>query len=95
MASAFAFETIDDAHAFIGRYGLSSMQSIIYEVDGRVLHRGNMELVSPGMSNFAGAYAFAVARAYWTGDQGPAPALWELLLEPPVCLGQVIDADVR
>jgi hypothetical protein len=95
MTSAYAFETIEDARAFIGRYGLNVVQSVIFEVDGRIMHRGNMELASLDVSRFAVAFAFAVARAYWLGEQGPAPALWEVLLEPPVRLGRVVDADVR
>lgn len=95
MTSAYAFETIEDAYAFIGRYGLQTIQSDIYEVDGEVLHRGNMELVSINMPACPGAYSFAVARAYWLGEQGPAPALWELLLRPPIRVGRKVEADVR
>lgn len=94
MTSVFAFETIPDARAFVGRYGLIANRSMIFEIDGNVLHRANMELTGVSAS-LAGAFSFAAARAYWLGEQGPAPALWELLLEPPITLGRVVDADVR
>jgi hypothetical protein len=95
MTSAYAFETLNDARAFIGKYGLSVVRSGIFEVDGNVVHRGNMELASMNLAMYAGAFSFAVARAYWLGEQGPAPALWEVLLEPPVRLGRVVELDVR
>lgn len=81
MTSIFAWETLEDAQAFQAR-NRSFSQTLIYVVRGVSRHRANMPLLGA----FAGAGGSGIqdARAYWRGDRGRAPELWEHLLEPPV-----------
>ena len=86
MTSLFAFERLQDARAFV--FGYAAMPVEIYRLDAEIAHRGNFEL----MKNFEMpvSSAYALATAYWNGEQGPSAALWEALVKLPVTLGATV-----
>lgn len=81
--SVFAFETIDDAKSFQNFYAIPGTP--IWEVTATESFRANMMLLDIRWSGLATS---AAAHAYWAGDRGDAPELWEILLRPPVHIGQ-------
>jgi hypothetical protein len=88
MTSNFAFETVDDARAFAIGYR-SAFYADIWRVEGDVLHRGNMGLLSK--LEVPVTAMLERAAAYWKGEQGPALQLWELLVGPGMRLVEVVE----
>lgn len=86
MTSLFAFERLEDARTFLFNYGAAFAE--IYRLDAEIAHRGNFELLKNLVMPVSSAYA--LASAYWNGEQGPAGALWEVLVELPVILGETV-----
>ncbi len=86
MTSLFAFERLADARAFL--FGYAAMPAEIYRLEAEISHRGNFEL----LKNFAMPVSsgYTLATAYWNGEQGPMPALWEVLVKLPVTLGATV-----
>lgn len=78
LASAFGFGALADARAFRYHFG-GDLTVPIRRLRGRVTHRGNLFLLRATQPPAA---VLAHARDYWSGRSGPAPELWELLLEP-------------
>jgi hypothetical protein len=78
--SIFAFETRDDAHAFINIYCGGDAVSIL-KVDAEESFRANMQLLDVKSK---GVGISDAAHDYWRGDRGQAGELWEHLLVPPV-----------
>jgi hypothetical protein len=92
MQSVFGFESVDEAKAFVGGFR-AGQPCAIYRVQGEIAHKANMSLLQVGA--LPGAVAFSLARAYWQGEQGPRPALWELLLDPPVEFTELVEPVVK
>ncbi len=92
MQSVFGFESVDDARTFVGGFR-TGVPCAIYRVQGEVAHKANMSLLQVGA--LPGAVPFVHARSYWLGEQGSKPALWELLLTPPVEFTDLIEPVVK
>lgn len=60
----------------------------IYRLDAETAHRGNFELFKNLVRPVSSSYALATA--YWKGEQGPAGVLWEALVDLPVTLDEAI-----
>jgi hypothetical protein len=78
--SVYCCETLADIGRFAKAY--HGHAAPVWEVEGEVVHRGDMRLLTLGGSALVVSYN---AHRYWSGqpyqDKNP---LWEVLLKPPV-----------
>jgi hypothetical protein len=91
FASVFAFATVDEARSFRARYPgplPDGASAPIWGVDGDAVLRANMGLLDQHSTVLM---AMVNASAYWAGEVGYAPELWELLLRPPVTIAERVD----
>jgi hypothetical protein len=86
MTSLFAFERLEDARAFA--FMNSNPPVEVYRLDVEIAHRANFSLLRTLAMPVASSYA--LASAYWKGEQGPAPVLWEVLVDLPVTFGEIV-----
>lgn len=94
LQSIFAMATLAEARAFIAVHRAPHPCGV-WRVRGELGLKANMALLTFLGTPGAGAYSFALAGAYWRGEQGPAAALWELLLVPPVEVLELVEHPVR
>lgn len=88
MTAWFASETLIDARAFVAAHRQAVFVDI-WRAQGEVLHRGNMALLNALALPVVAA--IERASAYWRGDQGPAPAAWEVLTAPGMTLVEIVE----
>jgi hypothetical protein len=88
MVSFFASESVDDARAFVASYR-RNVHVDIWRAEGEIVHKGNMALLNALALPVVAA--LERASAYWAGDRGPAPAMWELLVAPGLQLVEIVE----
>jgi uncharacterized protein DUF2441 len=88
MTSWFAAESIEDARAFVAVHRTQVFVDI-WRAEGEILHRGNMALLQCiGLPVIA---ALEQMSAYWRGEGGIAPVVWEVLVGPGLTLVEVVE----
>ncbi len=88
FSALFAWGTLAEAEAFRSQHGAG--RGNIYVVEAGSAFRADMSWVALGGTNAA---ALWLAMKYWRGEASADPA-WELLISPPVTVGDKVGSTV-